>query len=370
MPALVGRAQRQRGLARSRQPGHDDHLGDSGDRRGAPQQRQQQPQLLVPPDEVTGDSGKLVGAHPPPRGRLLLAAEDLPVQLPQLRPRVDAVLLRQHPDPGPVHGERLRLSAAAVQGHHQLATQPLPQGSVADQRGQLRHEFPVQTEREQCLGAQLCRVLAQLTKPIALVLDEPRPDVDERVVAPARQRPVEQLHGAAGIGGGRGGRYLGGELRRVDDRHGVQLVAGRAGEDQLRLRAAADRGDDRLDPVARPRGRIVRPEPVDQAVDGDDASVVGRQARDECPLQRGERHGHPVDAHLDPTEDADPIPTHGAKLARSAPFVTARPERSRRGKRWSRRSGPKIVTRATVCPVAGWPVRHGHRDAGGLPEPW
>ena len=91
----------------------------------------------------------------------------LPLQLLQLRRRVEPELVGEREPRRAVGLERLRLPAAAVERHHQLAAQPLPQRMRGHERLQLRDQLRVMAERELRVEPLLDRAHAQRLQPSA-----------------------------------------------------------------------------------------------------------------------------------------------------------------------------------------------------------
>ena len=174
--------------------------------------------------------------------------------------------------------ERLRLPAGSVQGPHERTHETLVERMRMDERLELRNELCVAAEREVCIDAQLQRREARSFETLGFRLREnvvrqlgeglPAPESQRLAEQPARTRGVfrafrlahqaleaEQVE-LAGVDPNEVARVLGDDRRAVPE-HLPQL------------------GDVELERIRRSRWRVIRPQRVDQAVDGDGA--VGRQ---------------------------------------------------------------------------------------------
>ena len=126
-------------------------------------------------DRDAGD-GQLLTQHPP-------------LELPQLRGRVEAELVGEPRAEAGEGGERVALPAAGDQGLHEHADGPLPQRLGSHQRLELRHGLRGPTRRQQRL-----RVLLDRSGP---QLGEPRDLGGQRVVVQLRVRLPRQSASAA-----------------------------------------------------------------------------------------------------------------------------------------------------------------------------
>ena len=121
------------------------------------------------------------------------------LQPPQLRPRLEADLLVEHPPRRGVGLERLGLPPRPVQRDHELRVEALAQRVAPHERPQLRHQRVVAPEREVGVDAQLERLLALLVelgqrrRGERLVLE-----VAQEPAAPQRERGTQFLGGLRG----------------------------------------------------------------------------------------------------------------------------------------------------------------------------
>jgi hypothetical protein len=128
----AGRDRRQPGRAAGRR--HHRRGDTGGDEQRAAGGEQEQAAAASRPVRGTPGRGAL-------ESRVVL--EDLALQRTQLRPRLETQLLVESPLRLPVGIQRVRLPARAVEGEHQLATQPLTERMGGDERLQLGHGLGV-----------------------------------------------------------------------------------------------------------------------------------------------------------------------------------------------------------------------------------
>ena len=89
-------------------------------------------------------------------------AEDLPLQLGEEGARLETELVVQHLPAAPVHLERVRVAAGAVERDHELAAELFTQGVFGDAFLQLGHELGVVTELQLRLDPLFGRGEAEL----------------------------------------------------------------------------------------------------------------------------------------------------------------------------------------------------------------
>ena len=77
------------------------------------------------------------------------------MQLLQQRARIDAEAFDQLVTADPIQGQRIRLTAGAIEREHQLAAQPLAERMVADERFEIGNQPGVAADRELGFGALL-----------------------------------------------------------------------------------------------------------------------------------------------------------------------------------------------------------------------
>jgi hypothetical protein len=205
--------------------------------------------------------------------------EDGRVDPAQLRPRVDAQLLDQD-RPGPLVGQqRIRLSARAVQGQHELGPQPLPQRLLPDQALQLGHQLTVPSQPQVSLDPILHRAQAQLGQPVGLGRrDVAVSELLERLAPPQPKRLPQHRPCGPGPAVGKGTARLGGQLLKAHRIQGPgpnpQQIAGRAGDQHLaggaagavRLQGPAQPLDVRLQGLGGGGWRLLTPQPPDERV--------------------------------------------------------------------------------------------------------
>ena len=212
-----------------------------------------------------------------------------------------------------VGGERLRLSAGAVEGEHLLGAQPLAMRVCGDERVQLA-------------GDGVVRARVELRRDPGLDRREPRfvetrrvgaherlvGDVGERRAAPERERLREAAVGDELLEAG------GVQLAGLDP----QQVAGGARDDPVGSERLAEGVDVHLERAADARGRILAPHGVDQPVGRDRFVAVEQQEREQRSWALPpERQGLPaVPEHLQRPEHPelhDPEPSLKPDLSRS-----------------------------------------------------
>jgi hypothetical protein len=130
-----------------------------------------------------------------------LVAQDLRLQLLQLRAGLDPELLDEAHPRRLVGVERLRLPAGAVEREHQQAPEGLAQRVLADERVELADDVAVAAELEVGVDPLLERNKAQLLQPVRVRL---RPCVEgelgERRAAPEAERLAERAPLGLGVG--------------------------------------------------------------------------------------------------------------------------------------------------------------------------
>ena len=198
----------------------------------------------------------------------------------ELGARVDSKLLDEGFACRDVCLERFGLAARAVQGHHQLPTEPLAQRVLAHELLQLGNEGGVLAERQPHMRAILERRESLLFEPVGVLSRPPLvPEVRERRPPPQRERLV-QLR----LGESRFERRVrcrtreaaepaGVEHRRLDGGH----VARGSRDEHLRPECLPQPRDEDLNGVVSPGRRIRAPQVVDQNVGRDDMPRVHEQ---------------------------------------------------------------------------------------------
>jgi hypothetical protein len=117
------------------------------------------------------------------------------------RARLDPELVDEQTPCIPIHAERFRLSAGAIERQHELSARPFAQWMLADEYLELPDELDVASEIEVCLDAPLDRSQAQLFEAKDLGLREWLVrEVGESRPAPDAERIAEQSRGLVGRG--------------------------------------------------------------------------------------------------------------------------------------------------------------------------
>ena len=125
--------------------------------------------------------------------------EDRLLQAPQRLARLDPQLLDERPSSVLVDVERLRLTAATVEGEHELPAQTLLQWVLSDKRLELPDEVDVPAERQVDVDPLDQRAQAKLLEPTDLTLGERLVgELGERRAAPHRERFVQQRDARSG----------------------------------------------------------------------------------------------------------------------------------------------------------------------------
>ncbi len=283
------------------EPGrHGEDGGAEGDQRtGAPEG-----------DRTTGTRGW--GArdgwgsrHRRHRGRQRgVLGEDAPLEVLQGPSGLDAQLLGEGAAAGGVPLERLGLAAAPVEREHELATQPLAQRVLLDERLELAHEVAVAPELEVRLDPLLQAGEARFLEAGDLALGPLLiGEVGERRPAPQGECLAERRRRAGGVTGrerrASGGRQL---LKAVEVElpgRQVQEVTGRAGLDRAGTGAVgrhgpAQLGDVHLHGLACGRRGRLPPELGDQPLGRDDLVRAQQQERQQGPLAEPSERDGPI----------------------------------------------------------------------------
>ncbi|GAA3136233.1 hypothetical protein GCM10020001_068530 [Nonomuraea salmonea] len=195
---------------------------------------------------------------------------------------VDAQLLVEQFPGLLVDGQGLGLTAAAVQGAHELGAQPFAQRVGGGEAGQLGHQLPVPSEREVGLDAVLGGGQAQLLQSGSGGLGVR--GVGERRAVPQVEPGAQQRRGPLGVAAGQ-------RLPPVADEQleaagvdvlgvGDQPVAGRVELDAVAAQRPPQPGDLGLQRVGHALGRAGAVHAVHQMPGGDDAArVEGEQGQ-------------------------------------------------------------------------------------------
>ena len=252
-----------------------------------------------------------------------IVGEDRLLQALELRSRLKPQLGVQGPDRVAVRIERLALTSRAIQGEHQLSTQPLAQRLGGHQLLELGHELGAAAEHELGLDTILDGGGPQVLQPRDLGRCERlERHVGQRRPPPFLERGTQARRGALGpVGGERPPALLAQPLepRQVElvalDAH---AVAGSAGHEPPGLAAerAAQPRDHGLDGLVRPVGRPLTPQVRDHALARDRLPGTQEQHREQRTLPRSrDRQGSTFQTSLDRSEHAE---IHAFKLPADA----------------------------------------------------
>lgn len=223
-----------------------------------------------------------------------IRGQDRPLQLTQLRPRLQAEFRHEHLAGVAVGRQRLGLTAGPVQRQHLLPAQPLPQRVLANQPGQALADLLVPPQGQLQVQAELRRgqpLLGQLGR---RGLDQRAGHPGERLATPQPQRGMQPLDRRRRIPlrlapGVRHEPGEDGQVHRVVGN--LEYVPGTDRADRIRplglgQRAAQRRHADlHLDPGG---GRwIDGPERVDEPVHRHHPAAAEQQHRQDRPLPGG-----------------------------------------------------------------------------------
>ncbi len=219
---------------------------------------------------------------------------------PQVLAWVDAQLLVEHPADPAEHLQRLGLAAAAVQREHQLRPEPLPQRVVRGQPAQHRHELLVVAQRQLHVHVLLVQQHQHLGQPRRLVaVQRLRGHVRQRGPAPQRDRLRVRVPRAGEVA----------RLRQLPRPRGARGEQVDVDPVQRNGKPVADRGRDDprrvaedlpqphhvgLQRAARPGGRAVAPQRLDEVGDRDDLVGAQQQAGEQGAVLARPHGDHPV----------------------------------------------------------------------------
>jgi hypothetical protein len=282
-----------------------------------------------------------------------LARQDLPLQLGQLRARLQAGLLRQ-PAPVPVgRPQRLGRAARTREGPDQEQLGRLPQRLPGGGPLELRHRPLGLTGVDESTGLLLDQQRAQLGQAGGVGAERGHGrQLAQRLAPPPGQGRLQQPGHLGGIARGPGPRLEQPHLTHVGAVLGQPVAAG-AVLDHAVADLGPEPGHVALDrPPRVRRGLAVVPHGVGERVDRHGLALCQRQGGEERPLlAAAHRHDPAGDAHLERSEQVDldhvlttrPAPAAGPPKSASA----AQAPRRRSPSPWpsSRRPAP---TRGTT----------------------
>ena len=237
--------------------------------------------------------------------------EDRLFQAPQRLARLESQLLDERVSSVLVDVKRLRLTAAPVEGEHELPAQTLLQWVLGDERLELPDEVGVPAERQVGVEPVDQRVQAKLLEPTDLMLGERLVgELGERRAAPHRERFAQQQRRALRVTGGlRSAPVRDPLLEPVDvelPRPDAECIASCQRLETAVAQDAAQLGDVVLDDLRRRRRRLLGPELVDQPVRRERFVRVDQQKREQrALLAAADRDLPPVVADLERTEDVE-----------------------------------------------------------------
>ena len=239
-------------------------------------------------------------------------SEDRLFQAPQRLARLEPQLLDERPSSVLVDVERLRLTAATVEGEHELPAETLLQWVLSDERLELPDEVGVPAERQVGVDPLDQRIQAKLLEPTDLVLGERLiGELRERRAAPHRERFAQQRRRTLRVTGG---------LRRAPVREPLpepvdveltlpdtECITSCQRLQTVVAQYAAQLGDVVLEDLRRRRRRLLAPELVDQPVRRERFVRVDQQEREQRTLLAAAdaRPSPPVVADLERTEDVE-----------------------------------------------------------------
>ena len=181
------------------------------------QQRRDLGELVVAADE-RGRRRREVAATPAAGregGDRRVLREDRLLEPPELRPRLEPELVREHAPRLLEDLERVRLAPAAVERQHQLPPQPLAERVVGERRAKGGHELAMLAERERDLELLLERIDVERLEAARLRVEPRRPR------QPLQRRPTPQRRCR------RHGVRRGGDVAVAQRRAGVRSAAPR-----------------------------------------------------------------------------------------------------------------------------------------------
>jgi hypothetical protein len=238
-------------------------------------------------------------------------AQDRPLQLAKGRRRLEAELLQQQLPHLAVDLEGLGLAAAAVEGEHQLAAEPLAQRLGGDQALELADQLGPGAKGQVGVDPLLHTDQAQLLKAGDLGLGERLvAEVGQRRSPPQGQRLGQRVGGLGGSPVGQGLATLGeqalepAQVDLVGD--GPEQVSRRPGHQPALRQGPAEPRHGGLEGVGRPRGRVLAPQLDQDALAGQHLVGVQHQQGEHGPLASSPvRDQPPAVRQLQRTQEAN-----------------------------------------------------------------
>ncbi len=259
-----------------------------------------EPAFVLAADE-TREPGADVGPCGLHDRQLGCALEHLPLEPAGLLLRLESQLPQPFEE-SPVCGERVRVTAASVQGEHQQSRERLPQRMLFDEPLQVGEGFAVAAELEERRHAQLVRLQLDLLEAPRLRLREVQ--VDELAVglpSPQRERLVRARQRLGGLEAA-SLDHEPSESLRIDvvvlDRepiaHAVALDHGSGHCFPPRLEQPAKPRDSRVERALRRNRGPLPPDGVDDLAGRDRAPEVREQIGEHRPLLRTGKLERPI----------------------------------------------------------------------------
>lgn len=221
--------------------------------------------------------------------------EDALLELLQARARVHAEFVGEEAARVGVHGERLGLPPAAVQGEHQQFAQPLAQGVRRGQGGEFGDGLRVAALLQVHVEAGFEELEAPLLQAGALCLRVRPGHARQRLPVPQAQRPVQQVAGGAQVSGVLGLLGVGGEFLGLGEVEGAiaagqpdRVTAGLADQD-AGVQGLAEPGGVRPYGGQRLGRRLLTPQGVDQLAGRGRPALPQQQRGQQGALLRGPR---------------------------------------------------------------------------------
>ncbi len=258
-------------------------------------------------------------------GQLRILPQHLPLELLQLRRRVEAELVGEREPRRPVDLERLGLPAAAIERDHQLAAQPLAERVRGDQRLELADERRVPAQRELGVDPLLERCNAQLVQPRRFA---PRElllvEIGERRTAPEGER-LGQERRPRGRVRAEGGRQQPFEAVGVDSfRLERQPVARSLRQHDVAAERLAEGRDGVLERPGRRGGRPLAPQIGDEPVGRDDFARAQRERGQQRALLPARQSNRPARRRAPRARRGGEFPLPGCNTENKGFQVSAR----------------------------------------------